>query len=69
MLVLSRRSQEAVVVGGSDGFTALVTVTVLEIQGGVVRLGFEADARHPVHRWEVWQRIHPERRPDETRAE
>jgi len=32
-------------------------VTVLEIRGGKVRLGFEVDADVPVHRLEVWDRI------------
>ena len=41
MLVLSRKQQEAVVVGGSEGFDLMLKVTVLEIQGGKVRLGFE----------------------------
>jgi carbon storage regulator len=57
MLILSRKSQEAVVVGGSGGFDRLLTVTVLEIRRGVVRLGFEAEADIPVHRREVWERI------------
>ena len=57
MLVLSRKSQEAVVVGGSDGFERLLKVTVLEIRGGSVRLGFEVDKDIPVHRAEVWDRI------------
>jgi carbon storage regulator len=57
MLVLSRRSQEAVVIGGSSGFERMLKVTVLEINGGKVRLGFEADKDVPVHRWEVWERI------------
>lgn len=57
MLVLSRKSQEAVVVGGSDPFERLLKVTVLEIRGGKVKLGFEAEANIPVHRWEVWARI------------
>ena len=57
MLVLSRKSREAVVVGGSDGFQRLLKVTVLEIKNGSVRLGFEVDAEVPVHRWEVWERI------------
>jgi carbon storage regulator len=57
MLVLSRRSQESVVVGGSGGFERLLKVTVLEINGGKVRLGFEVDKDVPVHRWEVWERI------------
>jgi carbon storage regulator CsrA len=56
MLVLSRKSQESVVVGGSGGFEHLLKVTVLEIRGGRVRLGFEVDATVPVHRWEVWER-------------
>jgi carbon storage regulator CsrA len=57
MLVLSRKSQEAVVVGGPGGVERLLKVTVLEIRRGLVRLGFEAEADIPVHRWEVWERI------------
>ena len=57
MLVLSRKSQEAVVVGGSEGFERMLKVTVLEIHPGTVRLGFEVDRAVPVHRWEVWERI------------
>jgi carbon storage regulator CsrA len=57
MLVLSRKSQETVVVGGADGLSRLVTVTVLEITAGKVRLGFEAADAIPVHRGEVWERI------------
>jgi carbon storage regulator len=57
MLVLSRKSQESVVVGGSAGFERMLKVTVLEIRSGCVRLGFEAYADIPVHRWEVWERI------------
>jgi carbon storage regulator len=58
MLVLSRKAEESVVVGGADGFHRLLKVTVLEIKGGRVRLGFEVDAEVPVHRSEVWERIH-----------
>jgi carbon storage regulator CsrA len=57
MLVLSRRPNEAVVVGGGDRFERFLKVTVLEIKNGRVRLGFEADADVPVHRLEVWERI------------
>lgn len=57
MLVLSRKNRESVVVGGADGFQRLLTVTVLEICGGKVKLGFEVDASVPVHRAEVWDRI------------
>ena len=57
MLVLSRKAQEAVVVGGADSTQSLLKVTVLEIKNGSVRLGFEAPADVPVHRWEIWERI------------
>jgi carbon storage regulator CsrA len=57
MLVLTRKSHEAVVVGGSVGFERMLKVTVLEIDRGKVRLGFEVDKEVPVHRWEVWERI------------
>ena len=69
MLVLTRKSRQAVVVGGSGGFERLLKVTVLEIQGGKVRLGFEADADVPVHRWEVWERILACARADDPAAD
>jgi carbon storage regulator len=57
MLVLTRKSRESVVVGEADGLHPLLTVTVVDIRGGNVKLGFEADARVPIHREEVWERI------------
>ena len=65
MLVLTRKNQEAVVVGGSKGFERLLKVTVLQIENGQVRLGFEIDPDVPVHRLEVWERIHRAGRGDE----
>ena len=57
MLVLSRKNQESVVVGGADGFHRLLRVKVLEIRGTNVKLGFEVDPAVPVHRSEVWERV------------
>jgi len=57
MLVLSRKRLESVVVGGTVGFERLLKVTVLELKGGAVRLGFEVDSSVPVHRLEVWEQI------------
>ena len=57
MLVLSRKNRESVVVGGADGLHRLLKVTVLDIRGTNVKLGFEVDAGVPVHRAEVWERI------------
>jgi carbon storage regulator len=68
MLVLSRKSQESVVVGGADRFERMLKVTVLGIKGGTVRLGFEAAAEVPVHRLEVWERIHALAPPDSPAA-
>ena len=64
MLVLSRKNKEAVMVGGSDGFERLLKVTVLDIQNGKVKLGFEVDAGVPVHRLEVWERIQARAGPE-----
>jgi carbon storage regulator CsrA len=58
MLVLTRKITESVVIGGSSAYDRLIKVTVLEIQNGRLRLGFEIDADIPVHRQEVWERIH-----------
>ncbi len=57
MLVLTRKSQEVVVVGGLDAPEHMLKVTVLEINAGKVKLGFEVNAGVPVHRLEVWERI------------
>ena len=55
MLVLSRKNRESVVIGGDDGLHRLLKVTVLEIRGTNVRLGFEVDTDVPDHRSEVWE--------------
>ena len=63
MLVLTRRSQEAVMVGARNSSERFLKVTVLDIRGGRVKLGFEVDPEIPVHRWEVWERILTNGRP------
>ena len=45
MLVLTRKSQETVVVGGADGFETILKVTVLSIKGGKVRPGLRGRCR------------------------
>ena len=57
MLVLSRKHRESIVVGGASGVDRMLKVTVLEIKGGRVQLGFEVPSDIPVHRMEVWERI------------
>ena len=51
MLVLSRKSGEAIVIGGN------ITVTVLEVRGGRVKLGFTGPDEAPIHRAEIYEKI------------
>jgi carbon storage regulator len=60
MLLLTRKINEAVVVGCGEQLAQLLKITVLGFKNGAVRLGFEVDSSIPIHRFEVWQRIHGE---------
>ena len=60
MLVLSRKMQEAIVVGGTGGLNELLRIKVIEIKGSTVRLGFEASPEVAVHREEIWKRVRAE---------
>lgn len=57
MLVLTRKNRESVVIGRGEDPGVFLEITVLEIEGGRVRLGFQCDAATPIHRREVWERI------------
>lgn len=57
MLVLTRKNRESVVIGRPEDGQVMLEITILDIEGGRVRLGFEADQRMPIHRREVWERI------------
>ena len=56
MLVLTRKNHESVVVGDVSCVDHALKVTVLDVKGSKVRLGFEAHTDVPIERWEVWQR-------------
>lgn len=51
MLVLSRKFGEVITIGKS------ITITVLGIDRGVVRLGIDAPKNVPVHRKEIFDKI------------
>jgi carbon storage regulator len=57
MLVLTRKNRESVVVLKNEAGEPMLKITVLEIEGGRVKLGFEAEQRLPIHRQEVYERI------------
>lgn len=48
MLIVSRSTQQSVIVGEFDGFERDLKVTVLEIGRGTVRLGFEVVSDEPI---------------------
>ena len=51
MLILSRKPGESIVINGR------IKVTLLRIEGEVVKVGIEAPAEVPVHRQEVYDEI------------
>ncbi len=57
MLILTRRTGEAIMVGEE------VTITVLGIKGGQVRIGIDAPGEIAVHREEIFERIKAEANP------
>ena len=62
MLVLSRKKDEALVIGDN------IVVTVIEVRGDKVRLGIEAPKEIPVHRQEVYEAIQRENEIQRTNA-
>jgi carbon storage regulator len=68
MLILTRKNGESVVVGEDNGVQRVLKVTVLDIRGRKVRLGFEVDSSVPVHRLEVWERIRAADGPERPMA-
>jgi carbon storage regulator len=54
MLVLTRKSGEAINVGDE------ITVTVLEIRGNQVRLGIQAPLSVTIHRRELYEKMRSE---------
>ena len=54
MLVLSRKTEESMIIGDD------IKITVLDIRGGQVRIGITAPYDVKIHREEVYNRISSE---------
>jgi carbon storage regulator len=52
VLVLTRRPNQSIVIGGGE-----IVVTVLEVRGDQIRLGIKAPRHVDVHRDEVWAEL------------
>jgi len=67
VLVLTRRPNQSIVIGGG------IVVTVLEVRGDQVRLGIKAPRDVDVHRDEVWAELQQANRaaalPDRSAVE
>ena len=57
MLILARKNPESVVLMKDEAGEALLKITVLDIKGGRVILGFEAKQRLPIYRQEIYEQI------------
>ena len=65
MLVLSRKRLESVVVGGAVDFERLLKVAGTRApRRETCNSASEVDPSVPVHREEIWQRIHGPGKPD-----
>jgi len=58
MLVLARKRNEQIVIGDN------IVITVVDIQGDKVRLGFEAPNDVAIHRKEIYERIQHEKQQE-----
>lgn len=56
MLILTRRTGESIKIGEN------VTVTILRVRDGQIRIGIEAPRDVPVDREEIWERKEAEKR-------
>lgn len=64
MLVLSRLKDESVVIGSEETTGSEIRVTIVDIRGDKVRLGFSAPSHIPVHREEIWIQIQQQNASD-----
>lgn len=56
MLILTRKTDESIIVGDN------IKITVLEIQGDKVRIGIDAPRELSIHREEIYEAIRQENR-------
>lgn len=60
MLVLTRRTGEAIIIGQRD-----MVIKILAVKGNQVKVGIEVDRNVEVHREEIYEKIERKRRAGE----
>ena len=63
MLILSRKTGESIVIDGR------IHVTVVRVEGEVVKLGIAAPSQVPVHRQEVYEQIQRGNQPKSAKPD
>ncbi len=61
MLVLTRDTDESIIIGDNPDMSKNIVITVVHIGKNRVRLGIEAPKEVPVHRSEVYEAIQKEK--------
>lgn len=60
MLILTRKTNESIIIGDDGEGSTKITVQVLSVNGNQIRLGITAPKDIPVHREEIYKKIHGE---------
>ena len=60
MLVLTRRTDQIILIGDPASGEAPIEITVVEVKGGPDRLGIKAPRTTAVHRKEIYEQIQEE---------
>lgn len=68
MLVLTRKVGQVITLGNPHSPEKAIEIKVVEVQGGDVKLGFEAPAEVPIHRREIWEQKQQEKMAAEVQA-
>lgn len=58
MLVVTRKKRQTIVIEPLGSHEPLLLITVLEITGARVQIGFTTASTIPIHRGEAWEALH-----------
>ena len=68
MLVLTRKVGQVITLGNPCSSEKAIEIIVVDVQGGDVKLGFEAPVEISIHRREIWEQKKQEKLGAEVQA-